>query len=292
MRRYKLRLLSAYCALWFLGVVAALAPAAVVAYFASHQNQSRKTAPSTTLSNLGEPRSLAENERNPRSNGGFPRRAIYPYSVVPGGIHSSEGLREAVSRDRVVGLHYSDFNLARIHLARLKTAQSAYVSYRIGNKIYWTRRKLKLARDEEVITDGVSYARARCGNRISPTPKAPTSAMEPPPEKFDSQVDPQVAGPQMAALSGFPRAAPVMAPIATVPPVLTPGATPVGAPPLPPGFGPIPPVFILPPGKSPGHIPPPVPVPEPSTWTLLPAALTAMYAARRKKTGKSPHRMI
>jgi hypothetical protein len=286
MRRCKIRRFSASCALWFLAVVVAFVPAAVLVYFASNQNQSRATAPSITRNNIGEPWSSEVDERNRRFNSAFLRRATYPYSVVPGGIHSSEGLREAVSRDHVVGLHYSHFNLARIRLARLKTAQSAYLSYRIGNKIYWTSRKLKLAKDEEVITDGVYYARARCGNRISSTPKAPTSVLEPPPERFESPVGTQIAG-----LPRFPTEAPVLVPIEPVPPVFIPGGTPS----LPSGSVPPPPIFILPPhGPNPPArpLPPVIAVPEPSTWTLLPAGLVAMYAALRKKIGKSPHHVI
>jgi hypothetical protein len=279
MRRRKMRRFSASCALWFVALVAAFVPAVVLVYFASNENQSRATAPSITSNNIGEPRSSEVNEQNWRFNSAFLRRAIYPYSVVPGGIHSSEGLREAASRDHVVGLHYSHFNLAGIRVTRLKTAQSAYVSYRIGNKIYWTSRKLKLAKDEEVITDGVYYARTRCGNRISFTPKAPTWVLEPPPERFESPVETQIAG-----FPGFPTEPPVLVPNGPVPPVFIPGGTTS----LPSGSVPPTPIFILPPR---GSIPPARPispviaVPEPSTWMLLSAGLVAMYVALRKKIG-------
>ena len=280
MRRGKIRRFSVSCALWFMAVVAAFVPAAVLVYFASNQNQSRATAPSITSNQIGEPRSSEVNEQNRRFNSAFLRQAIYPYSVVPGGIHSSERLREAASRDHVVGLHYSHFNLATIRLARLKTAQSVYVSYRIGNRIYWTSRKLKLAKDEEVITDGVYYARARCGNRISSTPKAPTWVLEPPPERFESPIETQIA-----ELPRFSTEPPVLVPNEPVPPVFIPGGTPSS----PSGFVPPPPIFILPPrGPNPPArpLPPVIAVPEPSTWTLLSAGLVAIYVALRKKIGK------
>jgi PEP-CTERM motif-containing protein len=254
-------------------------------YFASNQNQSRATAPSITSNNIGEPWLSEGNQRNRRIDSAFLTQAIYPYSVVPGGIHSSEGLREAASRDPVVGLHYSDFNLASIRLTRLKTAQSAYVSYRLGNKIYWTSRKLKLAKDEEVITDGVYFARTRCGNQISSTPKAPTWVLEPRPEIFESPVETQVA--ELPTPPMFPAELPMLVRTEPVPPVFIPGHTPSA----PSGFVPPPPIFILPPhGSNPPPPPhsPAIPVPEPSTWTLLSTGLITMYAALRKKIGKSP----
>ena len=241
-------------------------------YFASHGNPSRATALSTTTNHIDGPWSSQLNEQSGPLHTPFPRRIIYPYSVVPGGIHSSEGLRQAVARDPVVGLHYSHFNLARIRVARLKTAQSAYVSYRIGNQIYWTRRKLKLAKGEEVITDGVHYARSRCGNRISSTPQAPTSIQEPPPEKFES--------PLVTPIAGL-RSDPPVFPYEPIPPVFIPSRSSV-----PSGFIPPIPIVILPPGGTnpPGPPPAPVtPVPEPNTWILLSVGLVAMYVVLRKK---------
>jgi len=254
-------------------LVAAFVTAELVVYFASHGNQSRATALSTTSNRIDEPWS-SQIEQNWLLRTAFSRRIIYPYSVVPGGIHSSEGLRQAVSRDPVVGSHYSHFNLARIRVARLKTARSAYVSYRIGNQVYWTRRKLKLAKGEEVITDGVHYARSRCGNRISSTPQAPTSIQEPPPQKFESPLETPIAG--------LPSEPPVF-PYEPIPPVFIPSGSSV-----PSGFIPPIPIVILLPGGSNPRTPPPAPVavPEPSTWILLSVGLLATYVVLRKKIAK------
>ena len=271
MRLCKMRRFRASSALWFVALVAAFVTAEVVVYFASHGNPSRATTLSTTSNHIDGLWSSQLNERNWPLNTAFSRRIVYPYSVVPGGIHSSEGLRQAVSRDPVVGLHYSHFNLARIRVARLKTARSAYVSYRIGNQVYWTRRKLKLAKGEEVITDGVHYARSRCGNLISSTPQAPTSVSEPPPQKFESPL-----------IAGLPAEPPVF-PYEPIPPVFVPSGSSV-----PSGFIPPIPIVILPPGGTNPPGPPPVPatpVPEPSTWILLSVGLVAMYVVLRKKIG-------
>jgi hypothetical protein len=273
MRLRKIQRFRPSSALWFVALVAAFVTAEVLVYFASHGNQSRATALSTTTNRIDEPWS-SQIEQNWPLHTAFPRRIIYPYSVVPGGIHSSAALRQAVARDHVVGAHYSHFNLARIRVARLKTARSAYVSYRIGNKIYWTRRKLKLAKGEEVITDGVHSARTPCGNRISSTPQAPTSIQEPPPQKFESPLETPIAG--------LPSEPPVF-PYEPIPPVFIPSGSSV-----PSGFIPPIPLVILPPGGSNPRTPPPVPVPvpEPNTWILLSVGLVAMYVVLRKKIAK------
>ena len=61
-----------------------------------------------------------------------------------------------------------------------------YVSYRLGDRVFWTAKTLKLAKGEAVITDGVNEARARCGNRLSPTPVEPVSPEQPPPQVFEA----------------------------------------------------------------------------------------------------------
>jgi hypothetical protein len=61
----------------------------------------------------------------------------------------------------------------------LASATRAYVSYRMGDRIYWTRKKLLIPEGELVLTDGVHFARTRCGNRLSLTPGAETRDDEP-----------------------------------------------------------------------------------------------------------------
>jgi len=116
--------------------------------------------------------------------------AVYPYSVVPGGAHTARELREAILRDPVVGAHYSDFKLSNARIVKLPAAKTAYVSYRLGNNVYWTRKKIKLAKGEELITDGKNYARTRCGNRVAEGPAGATAPDEPPEEILDNPVQP------------------------------------------------------------------------------------------------------
>jgi hypothetical protein len=60
------------------------------------------------------------------------------------------------------------------------------MSYRIGDRVYWTKKKIALAEGETVLTDGVTTIRARCGNLVSDQAMSPTSAEEPPASAFDS----------------------------------------------------------------------------------------------------------
>ena len=54
---------------------------------------------------------------------------------------------------------------------RLTLARTVYLSYRIGNHIYWTRRRITLHKGEKLITDGTITARTRCANRVEETPQ-------------------------------------------------------------------------------------------------------------------------
>jgi hypothetical protein len=113
-------------------------------------------------------------------------RPIYPLSVIRGGAYTSEEANAAIDRDPVVASHYAVFQRAQLKTARSPFTHAVYVSYRRGNDIYWTRRPIALHQHETLLTDGVSYARARCGNRISLTQQLPVSDDEPASDVLDS----------------------------------------------------------------------------------------------------------
>jgi len=117
-------------------------------------------------------------------------RTVYPYSVVPGGVQDVKELKWAAEHDPVVAAHYAGFNYERAQVVRLTLARTVYVSYRIGNRIYWTRRRLTLHKGEKLITDGKMTARSRCANRVEETPQQAAAPVEPPPNKFDEPVQP------------------------------------------------------------------------------------------------------
>jgi PEP-CTERM motif len=117
-----------------------------------------------------------------------PSRQVYPYSVVPGGVEDAKELKWVAEHDPIVAAHYAGFDYSHARVVRLTLARTAYMSYRIGNHIYWMRRRITLHKGEKLITDGRMTARGRCANRVEETPQQQASPVEPAPEKFDEPV--------------------------------------------------------------------------------------------------------
>ena len=106
-------------------------------------------------------------------------RPNYPYSVIPGGVYSPAELGAALARDVIARDHYAGFDTRAARLVLTTTSQRVYLSYRMNGRVYWTRRALPLPQGEFLLTDGKSYARARCGNRLSAHAGGPTGSHEP-----------------------------------------------------------------------------------------------------------------
>src|SRR5258707_13191084 len=104
---------------------------------------------------------------------------VYAYSVVPGGVKNPDDLRAATARDYVVRRHYAHFDFSHARLVRATEARQVYLSYRIRDNIFWTRRRIRLHLGELLLTDGKITARARCGNQISENAKPEVSNEEP-----------------------------------------------------------------------------------------------------------------
>ena len=94
-------------------------------------------------------------------------RQVFPYSVVPGGTLDAFEVVETMHGDPVARDHYRDVRAEALIPVRLDKQLLAHVSYRKGDKIYWTSRKLNIPKGELVLTDGKSILRARCGNRLA-----------------------------------------------------------------------------------------------------------------------------
>ncbi len=202
----------------------------------------------------------------PRSDSSPPRRTdvsgershrYYPYSVIAGGAHNVEELKAATEQDSVVQRHYSDFDVSRARTIRLETAKAAYVSYRLNGEIYWTKREMSLTKGEELITDGVHFARTRCGNRISDVAMQKTSPLEPLPSELETALLLPSSGPMLGSESSAVSPATIArggAPPFFIPPIIFPlgsgSSSGSGSNPNPPGGGP---------GPTP---PPPAPTPE------------------------------
>ena len=120
-------------------------------------------------------------------------RPVYRYSVIPGGVYSADDLRHAIHADPMVAAHYQDLDQSKLQVRTIAHDQYAYVSYRKGDEVLWTRSKVLLRQGETIITDGTKQVRAKCGNCISLEPQLPTAADEPEVVEFDRLVDPDPA---------------------------------------------------------------------------------------------------
>jgi hypothetical protein len=202
-----------------------------------------------------------------------PSRPAYLYSVIPGGVASVEELRQAMAHDPVVAREFSGFDFQRAHLLQVSEKQSMHVAYRLGDKVYWTRKKVALHPGETLISDGKIVARTRCGNRVAMTPLGPPAMVEP----VDSDFNQPLFSNDMVTHEVEPQ------------PDTYASALPAGATPLQPtNRGRIVPFFFLPffglPGGS-SHTPLAV-APEPGTILLLSTGLVGVYWKARKSRRK------
>lgn len=228
----------------------------------------------------------------PNSNVRLSRRPVFPYSVIPGGVESSDELKNAIARDSVVAKHYAGFDLAKARVIPSDRDRIVYVSYRLGNKVFWTGRAVRLLKGESLITDGRIEARTRCGNRISETPSAPVTPEEPRSKAFEAVQDPEPS-----IVSSPPFDLPLTPPPETdiqpteqggesfIPPIIPILWGPAGTPTVPnvPVVPRLPHPHPHPPPRLHPHPPPPPPAstPEPGTLLLLSTGLSAGWLLRR-----------
>lgn len=226
-------------------------------------------------------------------------RPVFPYSVIPGGVRNKQELLAAAQQDPLVAQHYSDFRTHSAHVIRLAANRRVFVSYRLGDRIYWTRNKVTLHAGETLLTDGNHLARTRCGNRISETPVGPRSPAEPPVEVFNRPVGPRSPQFSPVALPSpplFPEAHPDVLLALNSPASGTDWGVPIipffpfpivpGGPssskPTPPPLpqpGPLPSPSPGPtPLPQPFPAPPPVATPEPRTLVLLIVGLAGLIS--------------
>jgi hypothetical protein len=234
-------------------------------------------------------------------------RPVYPYSVVPGGVEDARELKWVAEHDPIVAAHYAGFDYDHARVVRLVLARTAYVSYRIGNHVYWTRRRISLHKGEKVITDGKITARARCANRVEEVPQQATSSSEPPVAKFEAPIRPAdgtaIENPPVPFMSallnrpGVPGFEPSF-PMSLYSPFSGGHWLPLAPPPLPTGA-------LCAPGKKAkeadagaastgknkkgacGSTGPPETVPEPGTWLLVASGLAGLYWQARRKLARA-----
>ena len=205
---------------------------------------------------------------------------VYPYSVVPGGVRSLDDLRYAAVRDRAVRRHYSHFDFNHAKLIRLPETREVFLSYRIRDTVFWTRKRVRLQPGELLLTDGKITARARCGNQISDTAKPEVSDEEPEEDVLDQPVVAVASAPSLPirpalGMPDLPSGQP-SPPVAFYGPFLFPYVS-VGLP-----LAGACPVHDI---ERDGHCVPkhhkPI-VPEPSTWMLLGSGLVLIGWRYRK----------
>jgi hypothetical protein len=225
-------------------------------------------------------RSSPQASANPFKPGRLIQRipGVYPYSVVPGGVKGPDGLRDATLHDYVVRRHYAHFDFDHARLVRARQAREVYLSYRIRDTVFWTRKRIHLLPGELLLTDGNITARARCGNQISDTAK---------PEVSDEEPEESVLDEPVARLDSEPAmpTRPLPAPYAPTQSTLFTGTF----------YFPYVPIVLPMPGgvcHSNDHIVDgkcvhkhPKVTPEPSTWLLLGSGL-ALIAWRFRKIAR------
>ena len=128
---------------------------------------------------------------------------VYPYSLVPGGLKSPQALRRVSASDPALARHYAQFDYKRAHVIRLTQPRDVYVSYRIRNTVYWTRKKIHLQAGEMLLTDGKMTLRTKCGNQISDTAKPEVSNEEPEEDILDQPVALDPIGPATPLRAGL-----------------------------------------------------------------------------------------
>jgi hypothetical protein len=233
-----------------------------------------------------------------------PSRPVYPYSVVPGGVEDAKELKWVAEHDPVVAAHYAGFDYAHAQIVRVVLARTAYVSYRIGNHIYWTRRRVTLHKGEKLITDGKITARGRCANRVEDTPQQEASPVEPPVQKFDepvragngtvTQSPPVVFESALLNRPEVPGLGPA-GPLGLYDPFVGGGFIAIAPPPMPAGLcapvkkkgtGDDVEIDIGGKKKKPGACGGGGPgvVPEPGTWVLFASGLAAIYWRARRRS--------
>lgn len=147
--------------------------AAILAVLALGGCRSTGPAPSAGTNNNLVPKTAAGRSAKP---GG--KKLVYPWSVVAGGVDSSTAMREAMQADPVVLAHYAGLEPGNFRVETLQAPRQGFVSFRVRDKVYWTKRLVTLQAGETVLTDGQTMLRGRCGNMVSPAPREPQAAAD------------------------------------------------------------------------------------------------------------------
>ena len=114
-------------------------------------------------------------------------------------------MAHAIQTDEVVADHYRDVDPLTMHPQTVSVERMAHVSYRINDRVFWTKKPVRIYEGETILTNGETEIRARCGNAISMAPLLPTSDDEPESTEFDALTD---TGPTLVAFDLIPSGVP------------------------------------------------------------------------------------
>jgi len=174
-------------------VLGGLAGAALLPFnFGSYLVSSFSSHPAPEWKNADVHRDLALSAAPESDSPNLPiakARPVYPYSLVPGGVHDPMELERVFEHDPVLASHYRAFDFRRARVVQLTEDKTVYVSYRIAGHIYWTTKKVRLHKGEKVITDGKMTLRTRCGNEVSETARQEVSPKEPSITKMEQPIN-------------------------------------------------------------------------------------------------------
>jgi hypothetical protein len=144
-----------------------------------------------------------------------PPHAVYPFSLVAGGVYSAADLKRALATSESLRSHYKNFDFKHVRLIRIRNNTPAFVSYRKDGKIFWTKRKLTIHSGELVLADGHYLVRARCANQISFVPQTP---IDPIPSNVEERLDVPLAPTPMDYTRLREIGSPLVPPMEFVPP--------------------------------------------------------------------------
>jgi hypothetical protein len=302
-RRHRQMRLIALCLL-FLG----LGAGALRLILNSRDSASLDSAPTSSQAGSAAPSLISSMPQPSASN--RHGRPVYRYSVIPGGVQDPTELQRVSAQDRIVAAHFAGFDYARARVVRLQQAREVYLSYRVGDRVFWTRKKVRLAAGEKVISDGKIVARTRCANRVSETKQAAVSPEEPPSAAFERPMGEDGGGMEFrfpstfdSALLGRPQMPGLdpgnlipgstgLAPVGGWGTGIAPPSIPVGACETPAQEKLEAQLGVVDNEKSEVHCAsgpatkPPATVPEPGTMLLVSSGLAGVYLRYRKKSAR------
>jgi hypothetical protein len=156
------------------------------------------------------PRAVVASDAGGIQSVSLPSRANFNYSVIPGGARSVQELAHAIKTDSVVADAYRDVDPDTMRPETVPADRMAYVSYRKNDRVFWTKKKVRIYEGETILSNGQTEIRGRCGNGISLEPLLPTAEDEPEETEFDALNDD--GRPLLVAFNLTPAGLPMVAP--------------------------------------------------------------------------------